>query len=482
MNRIAAGFASFVLSCATLAAQTPPSTPAGETTTAFTAAEAYAFACAQQIGAAWRQGAAFDLSQWVGLPGYLAMLASPSRGGAPGEMQFAGSEQIQGWQIDRQGGNGPALLGGEVLCYLVPRELGGGAKRVFCVRGDGIVAFTDNTAGTAAGGDRAPEPMDALGAGAADTLAAFPRTPGRGRDGNMWMPAEVVRQATARATVVDEDGAPQAMVAIAAVPADVPQEAIDAPIPAGIGRTLREGDATWTGVPAKGLAIELRVQGTKLRVAPSAVKVTGASLRVVVARAEIAKVALRRNEFAAIATLKNIRSAQAQCQASCAIDVNQNGAGEFGTFAELAGRDVVRGGTKQITPPVLSTAFSKVDGGVVVRSGYCFRMFLPGKDGAPVAELANGGPEAAAIDAAQAETTWCLYAWPVEPGVTGQRAFFVSQGGNVLASPNEDGRYAGKAKPPAPDAARAGGSGGKMGDNIAANSQGLDGQAWQVLN
>jgi hypothetical protein len=44
------------------------------------------------------------------------------------------------------------------------------------------------------------------------------------------------------------------------------------------------------------------------------------------------------NEMAAIASLKNISSAQAQCQASGVIDSNNNGQGEYGFFAELAGR------------------------------------------------------------------------------------------------------------------------------------------------
>ena len=51
---------------------------------------------------------------------------------------------------------------------------------------------------------------------------------------------------------------------------------------------------------------------------------------------------LNANESAAIATLKNISSAQAQCQASGIIDANNNGAGEYGYFAELAGGTAVR--------------------------------------------------------------------------------------------------------------------------------------------
>src|SRR5689334_25170878 len=92
---------------------------------------------------------------------------------------------------------------------------------------------------------------------------------------------------------------------------------------------------------------------------------------------------LNANESAAIATLKNISSSQAQCQASAVIDANNNGAGEYGYFGELSGSKPVRNdaaggvGTNLITPPVLSTAFGNVAASRVVRSGYIFQMYLP---------------------------------------------------------------------------------------------------------
>jgi hypothetical protein len=87
---------------------------------------------------------------------------------------------------------------------------------------------------------------------------------------------------------------------------------------------------------------------------------------------------LNANESAAIATLKNISSGQAQCQASGAIDANGNGQGEYGFFAELSGKVTVRGSTLTISPPVLSTAFGNITAqSTVARSGYLFKMFLP---------------------------------------------------------------------------------------------------------
>ncbi len=53
---------------------------------------------------------------------------------------------------------------------------------------------------------------------------------------------------------------------------------------------------------------------------------------------------LNSNETAAIATLRNIISAQAQFQSTARADVNNNGVGEYGSFGELSGSVGVRGG------------------------------------------------------------------------------------------------------------------------------------------
>ncbi|MHC4449202.1 MAG: hypothetical protein ACYS0E_03520 [Planctomycetota bacterium] len=126
---------------------------------------------------------------------------------------------------------------------------------------------------------------------------------------------------------------------------------------------------------------------------------------------DASKARSRANEIAAIATLRNITSAQAQFQACAKADANQNGTGEYGTFGELSGAVEVRGGAK-LNPPVLSTIFRKVDGGIVTRSGYHYRIFLCDAQGNAVGE--EKGTKG--VDAAKAETTWCAYAWPVEYG------------------------------------------------------------------
>ncbi|MHC4849651.1 MAG: hypothetical protein ACYTEG_14515, partial [Planctomycetota bacterium] len=126
---------------------------------------------------------------------------------------------------------------------------------------------------------------------------------------------------------------------------------------------------------------------------------------------DLSKARSKANETAAIATLRNITSAQAQFQACAKADANSNGTGEYGTFGELSGAVEVRGGAK-LNPPVLSTVFRKVDGGVVTRSGYHFKIYLCDAQGNAVGE--EKGTKG--VDAAKAETTWCAYAWPVEYG------------------------------------------------------------------
>jgi prepilin-type N-terminal cleavage/methylation domain-containing protein len=194
------------------------------------------------------------------------------------------------------------------------------------------------------------------------------------------------------------------------------------------------------------------------------------------------------NESAAIATLKSLASAQAQCQASSAIDVNNNGAGEFGFFGELAGATPVRsdasGGVGSITvqPPVLSNAFGNVANSVVVRSGYVFRMMLPDDTGAGAYEAVGGGGSGVTIDPARAEVLWACYAWPNAYANSGKRAFFINQRCDVLACSNTAQNYSGMTKTPSSDAAYLAGTSGYMDVNVAANTIAIDGEHWVVVN
>lgn len=75
------------------------------------------------------------------------------------------------------------------------------------------------------------------------------------------------------------------------------------------------------------------------------------------------------------------------------MDLDGDGVGEFGTFGEMTAAAGLRAGPSgetrraPLSSPVLSPALANVDGqGIVTKSGYAFRIFLPGKEGEPVRE------------------------------------------------------------------------------------------------
>lgn len=156
------------------------------------------------------------------------------------------------------------------------------------------------------------------------------------------------------------------------------------------------------------------------------------------------------NETAAIGTLRNLASAQAQIQASGLIDqdapgggpVTGDGMGEYAYFCELSGSINVRGvAATPVTPPIMSTAFcllKPVAGeGAIQRSGYWFKVFLPDAAGAPVGELVAGGGATVAADADRQEVQWCAYGWPVTVDQSGVRTFFVNVQGEVCYTKND---------------------------------------------
>ena len=211
---------------------------------------------------------------------------------------------------------------------------------------------------------------------------------------------------------------------------------------------------------------------------------------------------LNANESSAVATLKSISSAQAQCQSSGIIDVNGNGQGEYGYFGELSGRTFVRttgnaASAIRMNPPVMSSAFGNIAAARVSRSGYLFQMYLPDPASAPVAEAATGGATAAtgpgAVDAQRAETLWGCYAWPQTQGTTGKRTFFVNQSGDVIGTNHltaagalrSGGAYNGATTAPlalaAYAAANANGGTVSMAWPVAANTVAQDGARWTVV-
>src|SRR5262245_61434493 len=159
---------------------------------------------------------------------------------------------------------------------------------------------------------------------------------------------------------------------------------------------------------------------------------------------------LSANESAAIATLRNIISAQSQFETQAVVDTDGDGIGEYGWFTEMAGTAVPRGATGVLVPPVLSAALGTLGVNAEInRSGFFFQMFLPDINGAGLTETAGFNNP----DSNVCETAWICYAWPQDRQTTGNRAFVSNQTGDVLQSKNDIAPHDGNVNPPAYNAA-----------------------------
>lgn len=204
----------------------------------------------------------------------------------------------------------------------------------------------------------------------------------------------------------------------------------------------------------------------------------------ITARRTLAAARQNANESAAIATLRNVASAQAQVQAMGVIDTDANGLGEYAFFAEMTGAAKVREakgkGRAVLNPPVLSRLFA-VRSGRVERSGYVYQIWLPGKGGAAVSEARGGGVDRTRMPAAKlAERGFVCYAWPAKNGETGSRVFAIDQSGDIVISDNKLQGYSGSSKPPSPYAALAAGT-TKLPGNLKTRAARNDGGNWQRL-
>lgn len=177
-------------------------------------------------------------------------------------------------------------------------------------------------------------------------------------------------------------------------------------------------------------------------------------------------------EQAAVAALRSIAAAQQQLQASAAIDTDADGGGEFGYFAELAGTQPIRnyapGGATvepdgvKLDPTYLPASMGVLEqasrGGVMIREGYAFLIYLPDNSTSRpiggIAEAPTGGNTPVLPGSTNAETMWCCYAWPVEPTTPTKRAFMIHQAGYVVGTANDGpGPYVGLGSAPHFDAA-----------------------------
>jgi prepilin-type N-terminal cleavage/methylation domain-containing protein len=210
---------------------------------------------------------------------------------------------------------------------------------------------------------------------------------------------------------------------------------------------------------------------------------------------------LNANETAAIATLRNLVSAEAQIGVSGKIDTDLDGKGEYGTFLEMSGTVGMRKGFtagppatsnfsqvgEVMSPPVLSSTFSTVGPeGFASKSGYAYIILLP--DGAATAAFVHEKGPAASVGLAGgtgtigvdlSEVAWCAYSQPMAFGNTGTRRFFTNQKGDIMQSGNDVARGQGL---PVPFVGNAALLGAGITAAVAVGTKANDGDVWKVAN
>ena len=119
---------------------------------------------------------------------------------------------------------------------------------------------------------------------------------------------------------------------------------------------------------------------------------------------------------------------QRQFQQAGYLDTDADGQGEYGSFRQLVGSDPALL-TKPMQQPLLSRTFTRSDAtGLILRSGYCFRIFVP--------EVAD-----------EAEENFTAIAWPASYGNSGKRCFYIDDRGQAHAASNEVWQFSGSRKP-----------------------------------
>lgn len=236
--------------------------------------------------------------------------------------------------------------------------------------------------------------------------------------------------------------------------------------------TLEEKQATVrTNIPFTSLIAWIALDLTKSEISTSAGKKQPRS-----------SPRIQANEGSAMATLRSLCTSQVQMMKSAIVDQDQDGTGEYGFIQEMAGTANIRGKDEKISLPFMQTALGETaakNNGVAMKSGYYFYCYLPGNERA-IGEQAGKMPALSPGDSNAInlqETYFVIYAWPVEPGKTGNRAFVIDQSGEVLAC--NDPNYTLANKPNPEDAYSKDSPNPKnLEGNLANDQPGMNGKIW----
>jgi len=162
------------------------------------------------------------------------------------------------------------------------------------------------------------------------------------------------------------------------------------------------------------------------------------------------------NEVAAIGALRSLLSAEEEFRMADIIDQDADGAGEYGFYQELCGTIAPPGHAAAVLPEFFDPVFGVINAqGAASKTGYYYRIFLPGPDGGPAGAEVSGTNSTTVSPGAinSRENRWSCYAWPMDYDSTGRRAFVMNQAGNVFATAAMAVTYDGTASMPGANAA-----------------------------
>jgi len=179
------------------------------------------------------------------------------------------------------------------------------------------------------------------------------------------------------------------------------------------------------------------------------------------------------NMSSAIATLHSLTAAQAEFRRAAEVDQDADGKGEYGFFQEMLGLAPARGRGVKLDPPYLPRSLGEsMVGGSARKSGYLFKIYLPGDRGSALGEEDGKPlPVAKGDGVNMQELCFVCYAWPEKVGETGTRAFATTEEGEIYTTKMEKVKYDGIESVPAASALY-------KGKAFTSQIDGSDGNTW----
>lgn len=130
------------------------------------------------------------------------------------------------------------------------------------------------------------------------------------------------------------------------------------------------------------------------------------------------------NEANAVRSLYLLSAAQADYKAKIVVDRTEDAQGEYGPLADVLVAN--HGDAAAVAAAGWTEPADAAFVGQRSFKGYHFLGVLPG---AAAGSAVDAGDPTAPYSAVRAQNAWAVVAWPAQPGVTGDRAFYVNQTG-----------------------------------------------------